>query len=125
MLGQESVVSAHVQAFGGHAPGVQVVFSELLPDGEWEIFDIEHLPMVESDDQHFVRATYRPETCGTREILVEAFMGSRMRTDDWTTIHVACKDGLELVCHRGRTIEASGAALAAHVRHGDSVGACP
>ena len=38
--------------------------------------------------------------------------------------HAVTKDGKVPICHKGKTLTVSASALNAHVRHGDSRGAC-
>ncbi len=90
VVGKPVVVAAQVVSLGAATPGATVVFTDGDPDNGGTAFDAEWLPHIRADDAHFVRAAFRPETCGLHEIVVEATSARRGRAEASVWLPVPC-----------------------------------
>ena len=88
------------------------------------MFDAEWLPHIGVNDTHIAQVHYTPTTCGRHQLFVHATT-SGFTDRQSVSLRVPCKGDKVPICHKGRkTLSVSGDALQAHLRHGDTLGAC-
>jgi len=122
---EQVIVSAGIFSIGAPSPGVRVLFFDGRPEDGAKPFDVELLSHIRANDSHFLRVPYQPGVCGHREIVVEAVHAGTIEARDSVFLTVPCAGGALLICHKDRReMSVAGAALEAHLDHGDTIGSC-
>ena len=125
-VGEEVIVSADIFSANAASDHAVVRFYDREVGDGVHVFDVEAMPHIRADESRRVSVPFRPQACGTYRFTISARLGAISEASGITHLTVPCKDGLVEVCHKGkRTMKVSGAALDAHLAHGDTLGPCP
>lgn len=123
--GAPLLLEAEIVSPGGDTNGAIVRFFEVERGGAAEIrnlIDEEVLGHLEADRFHLVQIPYRPACGKPREVEIVVAEGNRTEARRTLIHRRQCEPAR--VCHRGRTLALAEAALGAHLKHGDEIGAC-